>query len=85
MSPYIPYLMTVRQGPANAVDSGAMADGLGRLAFRMAAIHQAVASWAKLAGPLARGRRGDAARTSAFAAAPAVPGRLCPDRSMERV
>jgi hypothetical protein len=81
MSPYIPYLMTIRQSPPTTAEIWAMEDRLGAFAFRVAALSRAATSPARLLGRLARGRRGRAAASLVPAASPARSGRIGPNPS----
>jgi hypothetical protein len=78
MSPYIPYLMTIRQSPPTTAEIWAMEDRLGAFAFRVAALSRAATLPARLLGRLARGHRAGAAAGPAAAASPALPGRIGP-------
>jgi hypothetical protein len=81
MSPYIPYLMTIRQSPPTTAEIWAMEDRLGTFAFRVAALSRAATSPARLLGRLARGRRGGAAASRVATASAALSGRIGPDLS----
>jgi hypothetical protein len=78
MSPYIPYLMTIRQSPPTTAEIWAMEDRLGAFAFRVAALARAATSPARLLGRLARG---GAAASPVAASSPALSGRIGPDPS----
>lgn len=56
MSPYIPYVLTLRQSPPTTAETWAMEDRLGSVAFRAASMYQAATFPARLLGRLARGR-----------------------------
>jgi hypothetical protein len=61
MSPYIPYVMTVKPGAPTAAEIRAMDDRLGSCAVRIDAICRAVMGPAKVLGRVAPRRRDGAA------------------------
>ncbi len=57
MSPYIPYLLTLRRGAPTTAEIWAAEDRLGSFALRAASVCAAATSPARLLGRLVRGRR----------------------------
>jgi hypothetical protein len=81
MSPYTPYLMTIRQSPPATAEIWAMEDRLGAFAFRVAALSRAATWPARLLSRLARGRHGSAVASPAPVASEPLPGRIGPATS----